>query len=170
MIPTNNLRSWSALGGLLAALGLLPMTALATSPASDSLPSPSPDRSPREVVHLQVDALGDNDTPHEGAGIETAYRFASPANKAATGPLSRFRTLFDGPQYGPMIDHRAATIGTVQAEGNRAQVGVVLTTDTGRRIGYLFRLSRQTDAPHEECWMTDAVLPVAVDADGTARI
>lgn len=170
MLSTNGPCLWGTLGALLAATGLLPAPAAATAPASDSLPAPSPDLSPREVVRLQVAALRTNDTPYEGAGIETAFRFASPANKAATGPLDRFRTLFDGPQYGPMIDHRAASIGTVQAEGNRAQVGVVLTTESGTRIGYLFRLSRQTDAPHEGCWMTDAVMPVAVDEDGTARI
>jgi len=170
MLLANGLCPRGALGVLLAAIGILPATGAAAGPASDSLPAPSPDLSPKEVVRLQVEALGSNDTPYEGAGIETAFRFASPANKEATGPLGRFRTLFDGPQYGPMIDHRAASIGAVQAEGGRAQVGVVLTTEAGRQVGYLFRLSRQTDAPHKGCWMTDAVIPVAVDEDGTTQI
>lgn len=160
--------------GKLAAGGLAALL-LATPPAgalppSDSLPSPSPDLSPREVVRLQVDALGDNDAPYEGAGIETAFRFASPANKRATGPLRRFRTLFDGPQYGPMIDHRAASVGEVRVDGDKAEVGVVLTSKTGDRIGYLFRLSRQTEAPHEGCWMTDAVRQVPTEEAAVQEI
>jgi hypothetical protein len=130
---------------------------------NDSLPEPSPDLSPTEVVRRQVEALGTNDTPHEDAGIEAAYNFASPANKRATGPLRRFRRLFDTPAYGPMIDHDRATYSTPQIEGDRARMGVILTTNSGDRAGYLFRLSRQSDEPHEDCWMTDGVRRVPVD-------
>jgi len=130
--------------------------------ASDSLPEPSPELSPREVVQLQVDALGANDEPHEDAGVEAAFNFASPANKRATGPLERFRTLFDTPAYGPMIDHDGATYSAVQVEGRAAQMGVILETDAGERVGYLFRLSKQTDPPHADCWMTDGVVRVEV--------
>ena len=86
--------------------------------SSDSLPAPAPDLSPAEGVRLQVEALGRNDTPHEDAGIEAAFTFASPANKRATGPLNRFRRLFDTPADGPMIDHDGAT----NSEGTQAQV------------------------------------------------
>jgi hypothetical protein len=135
---------------------------------SDSLPEPSPDLSPQEVVRVQVEALAENDTPHDDAGIEAAFNFASPANKRSTGPLDRFRTLFDTPAYGPMVDHATATYSEPQVDGSTAQVGVILVSVSGRRIGYLFRLSKQTDAPHEDCWMTDAVVPVSVDrANGT---
>ena len=134
--------------------------------ASDSIPEPSPELSPREVVQLQVEALGTNDEPSEEAGIAAAFNFASPANKRATGPLARFRTLFDTPAYGPMIDHAGATYSQVQVEGRTAQMGVLLNTEDGRQVGYLFRLSKQTEAPHEACWMTDAVMRVEV---GDAR-
>lgn len=126
----------------------------------DSIPQPSPSLSPRDVVRLQVEALADNDAPYEDAGIEAAFAFASPANKAATGPLRRFRTLFDTPTYGPMIDHLGAEYSEPQVRETQARVGVILTTTAGRRAGYLFQLSRQTDAPYAQCWMTDAVMPV----------
>lgn len=111
---------------------------------------------------MQVDALAANDVPYDDAGIEAAFNFASPANKRATGPLERFRTLFDTAAYGPMIDHQGATYSTVQVEGRVAQMGVLLTTAEGDRVGYLFRLSKQTEGPHADCWMTDAVTRVAV--------
>ena len=135
---------------------------------TDSLPTPDSTLSPAEVVRLQVQALGQNDTPYDGAGIEAAFNFASPANKETTGPLSRFRTLFDTPQYGPMIDHEGATYSEPKIEDGVAQVGVMLTTEEGTRVGYLFQLSRQTTPPHEGCWMTDAVQRVPVpEGEGT---
>jgi hypothetical protein len=135
----------------------------AMSTADDSLPEPAPDLSPTEVVRLQVEALSDNDAPYEEAGIEAAFNFASPANKRATGPLDRFRRLFDTPAYGPMVDHQSATYSDAQVEGDVARVGVILVSKEGRRIGYLFRLSRQSEAPHEGCWMTDGVQPIPVE-------
>lgn len=137
---------------------------------SDSLPTPSPELSPREVVRTQVEALGTNDTPHEDAGIEATFNFASPRNKEATGPLPRFRRLFDTPAYAPMIDHQNATYSPVDSTGALARVGVILTTKDGERVGYLFQLSRQRTPPHENCWMTDAVQRVPLKEVGGPKI
>lgn len=148
----------------------LPSHALPMSLPADSLPTPSPSLSPTEVVRLQVEALGDNDTPHEDAGIEAAFTFASPANKRVTGPLRRFRRLFETPAYGPMIDHDGATYSPPQVDDTVARMGVILTTAQEGRVGYLFRLSKQEDPPHADCWMTDAVQRVPVDQVGTQEI
>jgi hypothetical protein len=138
--------------------------------SSDSLPAPAPDLSPAEGVRLQVEALGRNDTPHEDAGIEAAFTFASPANKRATGPLHRFRRLFDTPADGPMIDHDGATYSDPQVEGTVAQVGVILITAQGERVGSLFRLSKREGEPHANCLMTDAVRRVPVEDVGGQKI
>ena len=149
--------------GLLAINGPADLIAQPTMlTESDTIPAPSPELSPREVVQLQVEALGANDEPFAEAGIAAAFNFASPANKRATGPLARFRTLFDTSAYGPMIDHAGATYSQVQVEGRTAQMGVILNTEDGGQVGYLFRLSKQTAPPHEACWMTDAVMRVDV--------
>ena len=155
-------------GGLLIINGPADLIAQPTRlTESDTVPEPSPELSPREVVQLQVEALGTNDEPFAEAGIKAAFNFASPANKRVTGPLARFRTLFDTPAYGPMIDHTSATYSQVQVEGSTAQMGVLLNTEDGRQVGYLFLLSKQIAPPHEGCWMTDAVMRVEV---GDARI
>ena len=154
--------------GLLVSIGLADLIAQPSMlTASDTIPEPSPELSPREVVQMQVEALGTNDEPFAEAGIAAAFNFASPANKRATGPLARFRTLFDTPAYGPMIDHAGATYSQVQVEGRTAQMGVILATEDGGQVGYLFRLSKQTAPPHEACWMTDAVMRVEVGDAGT---
>lgn len=152
------------LGGLvlLVAAPSASLTPDAMPTAPDSLPAPSPDLTPAEVVRLQVEALADNDTPYPNAGIEAAFRFASPANKRATGPIDRFRTLFDTPTYEPMLGHERARYSAPQVQAQTARVGVILTAADGRRVGYLFRLSKQPEAPHAGCWMTDAVVLVSV--------
>lgn len=142
----------------------------AMSVLPDSLPEPAPELSPKEVVRLQVEALGENDTPRADAGIEAAFNFASPANKRATGPLSRFRRLFETPAYGPMIGHEGATYSAPRVDGTVARMGVILTTETGARVGYLFRLSKQGEPPCKDCWMTDAVQRVPVEQVDTRKI
>jgi len=132
------------------------------NPASDSIPEPSPDLTPEEVVRKQVEALSTNDSPHPDAGIKAAFAFASPANKSATGPLERFKTLFDNSTYGPMVGHMSAEYSEVQVDEDVARIGVILTTAEGTRVGYLFQLAKQASPPHEGCWMTDAVVPIDV--------
>ena len=81
-----------------SSLGILRPASEETGSASNR---PHPDLSPVEVVGIQIDALIKNDDPHEDAGVETAFRFASPGNKVNTGPLSRFIQLAHSPAYSP---------------------------------------------------------------------
>ncbi|WP_336327401.1 DUF4864 domain-containing protein [Halovenus sp. HT40] len=124
------------------------------------LPQPDPEYGPAEVIDIQLSALASNDDPVVDAGIKTAYNFASPANRRATGPLDRFIKMVNGPQYAPMIDHTEATTGPLERDGDRAQQRVTLTGPSGRTVTYLFGLS-QYDGPEEslvDCWLTDSVL------------
>ena len=119
---------------------------------------PKPDILPENVVRIQLEALANNDTPYRNAGIEIAFRFASPANQQATGPLGRFIQLVRNPVYKPMIDHEIAKIGDLVVEGTRAMLPVYLTASDGKLVGYMFILSKQNGGPYDQCWMTDAVL------------
>lgn len=132
-------------------------------------PGPSPEWTPAEVVRLQVEALQRNDHPHEDAGIETAFEFASPGNRAATGPLPRFARMVHGPVYRDMLDFERAEYGRVRVEGDRAAQEVTLVRPDGRRVTFLFGLSRQPDGDCAGCWMTDAVVRRDAPADGTIR-
>ena len=79
-----------------AALALLGSAILpfASAPGAQPVgPDPSPDLSPEDVVRIQVEALQRNDEPSPDAGIEAAFRFASPSNRRATGPLGRFSEM-----------------------------------------------------------------------------
>lgn len=147
------------------AAGTLPLLQHAESTEASESFQPSPDLSPAQVVRIQVEALGHNDTPYENAGIEIAFRFASPANKIATGPLDRFIRLVHNPLYRPLLNQRAAQYGELQITGQQAIQPVILTSQDGERVGYVFFLSQQEDGPCEACWMTDSVIRFSVQQE-----
>ena len=128
----------------------------------DSL-QPNPDYSPADVIRIQLQALSDNNHPYENAGIEIAFRFASPVNKDTTGPLERFIQMVHNPAYRPMLDHQSVSYGELQVKGNQAAQAVILTASSGERVGYVFTLSKQEGDTCRGCWMTDGVFRFKVE-------
>ena len=122
-------------------------------PLSEAL-MPEPALSPGDVIRIQLEALRHND--EQDRGIAVAFRFASPANRANTGPLSHFTAMIKEGPYALMLDFRDATYGPVETISGRARQRITLT-GTRERMTYWFYLSRQSEAPCEGCWMTDAV-------------
>ena len=153
-----------------AAAVLFAMTAASPSdPAAPAAPEPSPDLSPAEVVRIQVEALKRNDDPTPGAGIATAFRFASPGNRAATGPLPRFDRMVRA-GYADLLGFARAEYGDLTVTGDRAVAAVTLVLRDGRRVTYGFALSRQTAGAYAGCWMTDAVVERPEPPGGLRRI
>lgn len=151
-------RRWSVI--ILA--GLLMETQAAGLEAGQALNRdtlhPDPKLSPAEVIRIQVEALAKKDVPYENAGIEIVFRFASPANKSVTGPLERFVELVSNPVYRPMLNHRVAQYGELDVTGDKAVQPVILTARDGKKVGYLFSLSRQKTGRYASCWMTNSVI------------
>lgn len=146
---------------LVGALSLPLSAAISDQPEGTSLPQPSADLAPQDVVRIVIDALSNNDEPYADAGIETTFSFASPANKVNTGPLERFIQMVKGPPYGIMVDHVGSEFSEVVLMGNKAYQMVLLTAPDGRAEVFAFRLSKQQDGEFKNMWMTDAVWPVA---------
>ena len=151
---------WFAPSLLALALSLGAVPALAqqhapagTDPLSESL-VPNPGLSPGDVIRIQLEALRNND--EQNRGIAVAFRFASPANRANTGPLSRFIAMIERGHYALMLDFHHADYGPVETVDEQARQRVTLT---GARASttYWFFLSRQSEPPYADCWMTDAV-------------
>ena len=144
---------------LLFCLALAPVIAAAqegggtSNPLSDAL-VPAPALSPAEVVRIQLEALRHNDVHNRG--IEVAFRFASPANRSNTGPIERFVSMIRNGPYALMLRFREASYGPVESRGLMARQRVTLA-DAGIRTTYWFYLSRQSEEPYVDCWMTDAV-------------
>lgn len=125
--------------------------------ARDHAASPSPGLAPEDVVRIQLRALRGNDASDQG--IAVAFRFASPRNKASTGPLPRFVRMIKAGPYRLMLEYEHASYSAIRVEGVHALQRVTLV---GRREvrTYDFLLERQTGPPCEGCWMTEAVIVV----------
>ena len=128
----------------------------ATRPAAEVLSmAPSPALSPEEVVKIQVEALQHNNDADQG--IEATFRFASPANKQATGPLARFKRMLKESAYRPMLNHKLAEYAPMEVSDSTATQRVTIVQRNGQATVYLFSLSKQEGPPCPGCWMTDSV-------------
>lgn len=148
---------------LLLFMVLLP-GGVASQTENQSLPRPDVSLQPEGVVKIILDALANNDHPYPNAGIETTFNFASPANKANTGPLRRFITMVKGPVFGVMVKHKRSELSEVVFSGNRAFLMVRLTTADNVTVHFAFRLAQQVEGEFKGMWMTEAVWPLN-DAD-----
>ncbi len=124
----------------------------------DGVATPDPEDDPATAVGRQLDALATNDEPFSDAGVLTAYNFASPANRRATGPRERFIRMVHGPRYAPMIDHIEAVRGPVETIPAGVEQRVTVTGPDGRTVTYAFGLSEAPTGPFAGCWLTDRVL------------
>ena len=127
--------------------------------------APSPSLSPKEVVRVQVEALRSNDATD--AGIALVFRFASPQNRQITGPLSRFAQMIRTSPYGVMLNHRVASYGLAILGESRMRQDVTIVAKDGSKTRFVWLVSRQEEGPYAGCWMTDAVLTVDSDPEGT---
>lgn len=118
---------------------------------------PSPDLTPAEVVRIQLKALRHNKPSNDG--IALTYGFASPANKAATGPLERFVGMLTSAPYDRLLNHREVRVSPVTTVGTKAHQILWVTDVSGEQVGYVWVLARQSDGRYKDCWMTDAVYP-----------
>jgi hypothetical protein len=58
----------------------------------------------------------------------------------------------------------------VQRRDDTARVGVIVTTDGGERVGYLYTLRKLDTATCEGCWLTDGVKPIDLPEAPTISI
>jgi len=120
---------------------------------------PSAEFSPEDVIAIQLLGLQASDTNdiQDGRGIEQVWLFAHPDNKAMTGPLPRFRGLFDNPAYGPLVNHVAHAVEVIDIDTRQARFLVKIQTQDGQSLGYLWQLSRVQSGAEAGYWMTVSV-------------
>lgn len=147
---------------LLWVMSLMPSVSL----GDDNLLSPSADYSPQEVVRIVIEALGSNGDSEQDAGIATVFRFASPGNRANTGPLPRFGSMIKR-GFSDMLDHLGSRYDEMEITGDIAVQAVWLLQPSGKEVGYAFQLGRQSEGTYSGMWMTDAVMPLGSRQGGT---
>lgn len=148
---------------------LIPYVALVLGIPSSAAhaPRPSPALSPSEVVRAVVTALANNDSPLPNAGIYTAYHFASPRNRAVTGPYGHFLQIVRGEEARPLLQNHKTEFGSVEVAGDDAQQDVHLFSSTGLTLVYRFSLSRQPAGNCAGCWLVDGVVRITAPAKGS---
>lgn len=144
---------------LLSAVTLLGLS-LSLAQAQES---PSPRLSPEEVVSAQLAGFAQGDDE----GIARAFAFASPGNRANTGPLPRFTRMIRE-AYPELIGHREAELAPLREDDSHAYQGVEIVGADGRSHLYLFILSRYEQEDCDGCWMTDGVSKRPADPDAKA--
>jgi hypothetical protein len=66
--------------------------------------------------------------------------------------------MIKSPPYDAMLNAQSVEFGALQVSDGRATQEVRVATADGETAAYLFMLRRQTEAPVEGCWMTEAVI------------
>ncbi len=112
---------------------------------------------------MQVELLRTNDADNQG--IARMFAYASPANRAQTGPLERFTAMVRAAPYAALLGHREARFGPIAVTATQARQRVTIVTRNDETRAFLWVLSRQTDDACNGCWMTDAVVPLGPDDD-----
>jgi len=138
---------------LTALLLMLPKIAL----AKELNVSPNEAYSPQDVIGIVLSSMQKN--ADDDDGIATVFRFASPENKSATGPLSRFTQMIKR-GYPDMLNHTSARLEDIDIAGDVAVQSVWLQTQSGTEYGYEFKLSIQRGGAHDGMWMTDSVIQI----------
>ena len=114
-----------------------------------------------------VEALQNRNSPSPNAGIFTVYQFASPANRASTGPYGNFLRLVKVPGFDTLFSGHADAFGPLAVSGDRAQQKVRFRVAGGGVVYFLFVVSRQTSEQTRGrcsgCWMVDGVAPAPVE-------
>jgi hypothetical protein len=132
--------------------------------------TPKPELTPRQVVEYQLTVLQQNDRPTPDAGIEKAFRFASPANQKSTGPISHFISMVHSSSYAALLNAKEATVTRVQVEDREAKVLTRIVSASGSETFYLFLLSKQTQGEEANCWLTDGVIGLQPADDGQPKV
>ena len=121
---------------------------------------------PEQVVRAQLAALQQND-------IARCFELASPANRAATGPLDRFERMVKlTPAYAPLVQCSSFELTSalrldekrwrcrvrVRPAGSSAAPFAIASPPL---VDYEWMLSLQDDdaGEHAGCWMVDGVVP-----------
>jgi hypothetical protein len=119
---------------------------------------PNASLSPADVVKTQLAGLAD--AAGDGVGILQCYVFASPKNRSITGPLDHFgRMVREGP-FVCLARPLATLVGRADIRGDAAKVLATVVDESGNFHAFAFILSKQTEKPFVDCWMTEGVYPV----------
>ena len=113
---------------------------------------------PIEVLKIQLNSLKNNDIPYKNAGIEQAWEFSHPTNKAFTGPLERFKQMIYSDSYKILISHQNNETIILKESVNKFVYKVYVLSKDKKNHYYIWQIEKvEQEGGLKNCWMTTGV-------------
>jgi len=131
---------------------------LFTNISNAGLIKPNSDLKAFEVLKIQLNSLKNNNTPYKDAGIEQTWEFAHPLNKAATGPLKKFKKMIYSDSYKILIKHENSKIVILKESINKFVFKVYILSEDKKKYYYIWQIEKvEREGNLKNCWMTTGV-------------
>jgi len=130
---------------------------LFTNISNADLIKPSSNFEPSEVLTIQLNSLKNNNNPYKDAGIEQAWEFAHPFNKASTGPLERFKQMIYSDNYKILISHENSKTIILEEAPNKFVYKVYILSKDKKKYYYIWQIEKVKEGKFKNCWMTTGV-------------
>ena len=119
---------------------------------------PSSNFKPFEVLMIQLNSLKNNNNPYKDAGIEQAWEFAHPFNKASTGPLEKFKQMIYSDSYKILISHENSKTTILKETQNKFVYKVYILSKDKKKYYYIWQIEKvELEGKFKNCWMTTGV-------------
>ena len=113
---------------------------------------------PLDVLMIQINSLQNNNVPYKDAGIEQTWEFAHPLNKAATGPLKKFKKMIYSDSYKILIKHENSKIVILKESINKFVFKVYILSEDKKKYYYIWQIEKvEREGRFKDCWMTTGV-------------
>ena len=131
---------------------------LLTNISSADLLKPNSALKPMDVLMIQLNSLKNNNEPYKDAGIEQTWEFAHPINKAATGPLKKFKQMIYSDSYKILISHENNETITLKKTNDKFIYKVYILSKDKKKYYYIWQIEKVgQDGVLKDCWMTTGV-------------
>ena len=118
---------------------------------------PNSNFKPFEVLMIQLNSLKNNNNPYKDAGIEQAWEFAHPFNKASTGPLEKFKQMIYSDSYKILISHENSKTTILKETQNKFVYKVYILSKDKKKYYYIWQIEKVKEGKFKNCWMTTNV-------------
>lgn len=142
---------------LLSFIGFLFAQVESVYAKDDSIPVPTPNLLPYEVVRIQLNALKNEIRNGNQVGIYKTWEFAHPDNKSFTGPFSLFSKMITDTDYSILLNHQSHKITLRTKKYDREIYEVEVLCKKLRQYSMVWVVSIVKSGKFKDCWMTSNV-------------
>tara|TARA_B100001123_G_scaffold211481_1_gene238910 strand:+ start:506 stop:967 length:462 start_codon:yes stop_codon:yes gene_type:complete len=129
-----------------------------TNISNADLIKPNSKLKPIDVLMIQLNSLKNNNIPYKDAGIEQTWEFAHPSNKAATGPLEKFKKMIYSDSYKILISHVNNETIVLKKTPKKFVYKVLVLSEDKKKYYYIWQIEKvSVEGKFKNCWMTTRV-------------